>query len=82
MEKAVLCYKVDQLIASLPSFRSVQSSLAVREFHAAGKNAANKVTDGCMQTFDVVAPKVHQNNRSYVCELSMQTYFRIHHARI
>ena len=31
-----------------------------------GKNAANKATDGCVRTFDVVVPKVHQNNCSYV----------------
>ena len=31
VEKAVSCYKVDRLIASLLSFRSVQSSLAVHE---------------------------------------------------
>ena len=29
-------------------------------------NAANEATDGCVWTFDVVGPKVHQNNRSYV----------------
>ena len=37
VEKAVSCYKVDRLVASLLSFRSVQSSLAVREFCAAGE---------------------------------------------
>ena len=37
MEKAVTCYKAYQLVASLPSFRSIQSSLAVRKFRAAGK---------------------------------------------
>ena len=35
VEKAVWCYKVDQLVASLLSFHSVQSSPAVREFRAA-----------------------------------------------
>ena len=29
-------------------------------------NAANEATDRCVWTFDVVGPKVHQNNRSYV----------------
>ena len=35
VEKAASCYKVNRLVASLLSFRSVQSSLAVREFRAA-----------------------------------------------
>ena len=37
VEKAVSCYKADRLVASLPSFRSPQSSLAVHKFCAAGK---------------------------------------------
>ena len=37
VEKAVSCYKTDRLVASLLSFRSVQSSLAVCEFRAAGE---------------------------------------------
>ena len=35
VEKDVSCYKADQLVASLLSFRSVQSSPAVHEFRAA-----------------------------------------------
>ena len=35
VEKAVSCYKVDQLVALLPSFSSVQSSLAVCKFRSA-----------------------------------------------
>ena len=35
--KAASCYKADRLVASLLSFCSVQSLLAVREFHAAGE---------------------------------------------
>ena len=35
VEKAVSCHKADRLVASLLSFRSVQSSPPVREFHAA-----------------------------------------------
>ena len=46
VEKAVSCYKADRLVASLLSFRSVQSSLAVREFQ--WKNAASKATGGCV----------------------------------
>ena len=37
VEKAVSGYKADRLVASLLSFRSVQSSPAVREFRAAGE---------------------------------------------
>ena len=37
VEKAVSFYKVDRLVTSLPSFCSIQSSLAVREFCAAGE---------------------------------------------
>ena len=37
VEKAVLCYKADRLVASLPSFCSIQLSLVVHEFHAAGE---------------------------------------------
>ena len=35
LEKAVSCYKADWLVASMRSFRSVQSLLAVRKFRAA-----------------------------------------------
>ena len=46
VEKAVSCYKADRLVASLLSFRSVQSLLAVREFQ--WKNAANETAGGCV----------------------------------
>ena len=42
MEKAISCYKADGLIASLPSFHSVQLSLAVRKFRAAGKECCKR----------------------------------------
>ena len=42
VEKAVSCYKADRLVASLPSFRSVQLSLAVRKFCAAGKERCER----------------------------------------
>ena len=42
MEKAVSCYKADWLVASLPSLCSVQSSLAVRKFRAAGKQRCKR----------------------------------------
>ena len=42
VEKAISCYKADRLVASLPSFRSVQSALAVRKFRAAGKERCER----------------------------------------
>ena len=42
VEKAVTCYKADRLVASLPSFHSIQSSLAVREFHSAGEECSER----------------------------------------
>ena len=42
LEKAALCYKADQLVASLLSFRSIQSSLAVCEFRAAGEKRCKR----------------------------------------
>ena len=53
VEKAVLCYKADRLVASLPSFHSVQLSLAVCKFHAAGKECCERGHGrGCVRTFD------------------------------
>ena len=67
MEKAVLCYKADQLVASLLSFCSFQSSLAVHEFRATGEEPF-RCMDGCVLISpsmpDVASPKVHQNNCS------------------
>ena len=42
VEKAVTCYKADRLVASFPSFHSIQSSLAVREFHSAGEECSER----------------------------------------
>ena len=44
VEKAVSCYKVDWLVASLlhVSFHSIQSMLAVREFRAAGEECCER----------------------------------------
>ena len=63
-KKAASCYKADQLVVSLQSFRSVQSSLAVRKFRAGGKERCNEAMDAgvCKPLMpDVVAPKAHQN---------------------
>ena len=48
------------------SFRSVQYT----NFALQGKNAANEATDGCVRTFNIVAPKV----QSQLCELSRLTF--------
>ena len=42
VEKAVTCCKADQLVASLPSFYSIQSWLAVRKFRAAGEECCEQ----------------------------------------
>ena len=42
VEKAASCYKADRLVALLLSFRSVQLSLAVREFRAAGEECCKR----------------------------------------
>ena len=69
-EKTVSCYKADWLVASLLSFRSIQSSSLSRRlqyvnFMLQGRNTANEAMDRCVQTW-CRAPKAHQNNRSYV----------------
>ena len=51
MEKALLCYKVDQLVALLPSFRSVHH-LQYVNFVLQGKNAVNEATDWYVRNFD------------------------------
>ena len=48
VEKAVSCYKAHRLVALLLSLRSVQSSLAVCKFRAAGK-------ERCKQGHNVIA---------------------------
>ena len=42
VEKAVLCYKADRIVASLPSFRNVQLSLAVCKFFAADEERCKR----------------------------------------
>ena len=73
VEKAVSCYKADRLVASLPSFRSVQSSLAVRKFCAAGKERCERGhRQACAKPLmpDVMASKA----QSQLCELSRSTF--------
>ena len=52
VEKAVLCYKADQLVALLLSFLTFSRCLQYVNFVLQGMNAVNEATDGCMQTFD------------------------------
>ena len=63
--------KTDRLVTMLPSFHSV-CHLQYTNFELQVKNAANKATDGCVMP-DVVVPEAHQNDRSYVRELSGPT---------
>ena len=48
--------------------------LAVREFRAQTKNTTDEAMDGCVLMPDVVVPEAHQNDCSYVCELSGPTF--------
>ena len=62
VKKAISCYNADRLVASLPGFCSIQSSLAVHEFHAAGKECCEqghrRVCANLWCLHDVVVPKV------------------------
>ena len=73
VQKAASCYKVDRLVASLTSFRSVQSSLAIHLFCAAGEERCEQghrwVCEPLMP--DVMASKAHQNNCSYVSSVDL-----------
>ena len=59
---------------SLVAKLSQRSSLAVREFCAATKDATNEAMDGYVQNLDDVAPKAHQNDRNCLRELSGATF--------
>jgi len=75
VEKAVSCYKADRLVASLTSFRSVRSSLAVRKFCTAVEDAANEAADGCVRTFDAWCCGAQSaSEQSQLCELSGLTF--------
>ena len=74
MEKAVLCYKADRLIALLPIFPSV-CCLQYVNFVLQAKNAENKAqTDVCEPLMPDVAPEAHQNDCNYVSEFSGPTF--------
>ena len=73
LEKAVSCYKADRLGDSLPSFRSVWSSLAVCKFCAAGEERSERghrrVCEPLMPDFMV--PNAHHNNCNHVSSVGL-----------
>ena len=73
MEKTVPCYKVDSLVALMLSFRSVQSSLAICEFRAAGEERCER---GQGQVCVNLGCRVAQSasEQSQLCELSGPTF--------
>ena len=73
VEKAELCYKADQLLASLPSFHSIQSSLAVREFHSAGKECSER-DHGQVCVWTWCHGTQSTSEQSQLCELSGLTF--------
>ena len=73
VEKVVSCYKADQLVASLLSFCSVQSLLAVHEFQR--KNAANEAAGGYVWTFEAWCRGAQSTwEQLQLCELSGPTF--------
>ena len=76
VEKDVSCYKADQLVASLLSFRSVQSSPAVREFRAARE-------ERCEPSHGQVCANLMSWRPKHIrAMLAQRTYLQIHYARI
>ena len=82
VEKNVLCYRADRLVASLLNFRSVQPSLLVRKFHDAGE-------ERCEQGHGRVCAKLWwQMSWCPKCIITIAamwaqlTYLWIHYARI
>ena len=62
------------MLALLPSFRSVRR-LQYMNFVPQTKNAMRLLMGVCKTLMpDVVAPEVHRNDRSHVCELSGPTF--------
>ena len=74
--KAASCYKADWLVASLLCFRSIQSSLAVREFRAAGEEHCEP---GHGQVYVNLMPWRPKLIRAMWAQ---RTYLWIHYARI
>ena len=75
MEKAVSCYKVDRLVASLLSFRTLSRHLEYANFVLQEKNAANDAMDGCVNRWYLMS--WHPNcirTQSQLCKLSEATF--------
>ena len=69
VEKAVSCYKANQLVALLLSFRTFSHRLQYANFVLQGRNAVNQATDRCVQTW------CHgTQSTSELCELSGPTF--------
>ena len=76
--ESCIVLQADQLVASLPGFRSLHH-LQYANFMLQAKNAANKATSGECKTLmplllNVVVPEVHRNDRSHAHELSKPTF--------
>ena len=65
VEKAISCYKADRLVASLQSFHTSSRRLQYANFVLQGRTLQTRPWKGVCEP-DVMAPKAHQNNRSYV----------------
>ena len=74
VKKAVSCYKAERFVASLSSFCTVQLSLPVCRYDAAGGRTLQMRPQTVVYKplmSDVVAPKVHHNNSSYVSPVDL-----------
>ena len=76
VEKAVSCYKVDRLVASLLSFRTLSCRLSTQISCCSGRTLQTGPRTGVCEPLmpDVVVPKAHQNNRSYVNSVDPPSY--------
>ena len=70
VEKTVSCYKADRLVALLLSFHSVQFACVTRISCCRGGTLRTRPQTGLCEP-DVMAPKAHQNNRSYVSSVDL-----------
>ena len=74
VEKVVLCYKAVQLIASLLSFRSIQSSLAVCEYRAAGEVLERGHRRVCANLWCLMPWVRSASEQLQLCEVSGPTF--------
>ena len=84
VDKAVSWYKVDLLIASLlhVSSHSVQSSLAVHEFHATGEEHCKRGHRRVCENFWCLMLCRPKCIRTIAAMWAQRTYLRIHYTRI